>query len=36
MADYQHVVATHAEATKRKKGSWTEMREPCLGVNFCV
>ncbi|XP_022157189.1 general transcription factor 3C polypeptide 5-like isoform X2 [Momordica charantia] len=31
MADYQHVVATHADATKRKKGSWTEMREPCLG-----
>ncbi|KAG7022593.1 General transcription factor 3C polypeptide 5, partial [Cucurbita argyrosperma subsp. argyrosperma] len=31
MADYQHVVATHADATKRKKGSWTEMHEPCLG-----
>ncbi|XP_023530657.1 general transcription factor 3C polypeptide 5-like [Cucurbita pepo subsp. pepo] len=31
MADYQHVVATHADATKRKKGSWTELHEPCLG-----
>lgn len=34
MVDYQHVVAVHADATRRKKGNWTEIHEPSLGVIF--
>ncbi|CAN1130711.1 General transcription factor 3C polypeptide 5 [Linum perenne] len=28
MADYQHVVAVHADVARRKKRNWTEMDEP--------
>ncbi|KAF2298249.1 hypothetical protein GH714_020861 [Hevea brasiliensis] len=28
MADYQHVVAVHADTARRKKRNWTEMEEP--------
>ncbi|XP_021626776.1 general transcription factor 3C polypeptide 5 isoform X4 [Manihot esculenta] len=28
MVDYQHVVAVHADAARRKKRNWTEMEEP--------
>ncbi|XP_020538055.1 general transcription factor 3C polypeptide 5 isoform X1 [Jatropha curcas] len=28
MVDFQHVVAVHADAARRKKSNWTEMEEP--------
>lgn len=31
MADYQHVVAVHADVARRKKRSWTEAEEPQVG-----
>ncbi|KAH9717983.1 transcription factor IIIC subunit 5 [Citrus sinensis] len=30
MADYQHVVAVHADVARRKKRNWTEVEEPQL------
>lgn len=36
MVDYQHVVAVHADAARRKKRNWTEMEEPHFGKSFCV
>ncbi|XP_038888320.1 general transcription factor 3C polypeptide 5-like [Benincasa hispida] len=36
MIDYQHVIAVHADATRRKKGNWAEMHEPCLGKGNAV
>lgn len=34
MADYQHVVAVHADVARRKKRNWTEVEEPKFGEAF--
>lgn len=34
MADYQHVVAVHADVARRKKRNWTEVEEPQFGEAF--
>ncbi|KAL5783911.1 hypothetical protein ACOSQ2_006303 [Xanthoceras sorbifolium] len=31
MADYQHVVAVHADVARRKKRNWTEVEQPLSG-----
>lgn len=36
MVDYQHVVAIHADAIRRKRGNWAEMLKPCLGKGNTV
>lgn len=37
MVDYQHVVAVHAENSRRKKGRWAEVEERQFGEtpHFC-
>lgn len=34
MADYQHVVAVHADVARRKKRNWTEVEDPQFGEAF--
>ncbi|KAH9801326.1 peroxiredoxin-2B [Citrus sinensis] len=36
MADYQHVVAVHADVARRKKRNWTEVEDPQFGEAFIV